>query len=88
MYRANRIEGRDGFVTFRRKPANWQAKEEEAREAAAPAPSNAGLAAWAFLGSLAVAVAGTVIGEALQRSSSLPAAVAHENKQGLRLMAS
>lgn len=54
-------------VTFRRKPANWHAKEEEAREAAAPAPSNAGLATWAFLGSLAIAVAGTIIGEAQQR---------------------
>ena len=64
MYRANRIEGRDGFVTFRRKPANWQAKEEEAKEAAqAAAPSSSGAATAVFLASLFVAVAGTIIGE-------------------------
>ena len=64
MYRAARIEGRDGFVTFRRKPANWHAKEEESKEAAeAAAPSSSRAATMVFLASLFVAVAGTIIGE-------------------------
>lgn len=52
-------------VTFRRKPASWQAVagESAAEAAAAPAAGGSGLAAWAFLASLFVAVAGNIISE-------------------------
>lgn len=59
-----RIEGKDGFVTFRRLPPNWQAKlEEPAEPAGAAAPSKAGPLHYAFLAALALAVAGACVGE-------------------------
>lgn len=57
-------------VTFRRKPGNWPDKDQEAKHGAAPAPTGSGFgpAAWAFLASLFVAAAGTIVGEPEQRT--------------------
>lgn len=62
-YRVRRIEGKDGFVTFKRLPANWQAKLAEPEPAEAAAPSTAGPLHYSFLAALALAVAGACVGE-------------------------
>ncbi|PRW33179.1 hypothetical protein C2E21_7763 [Chlorella sorokiniana] len=62
LYRTARIEGKDGFVTFERLPANWQAQLAKSAEPAEPAaPTKAGPLHYCFLAVLGLAVAGACV---------------------------